>query len=200
MVGSVVDQVRVFHPLSNAAYTEVVFTTTFGPGGFRTTRMGGGFPRPNAARPQDTRSVVMQLMPLILLFAISVLTNLPNLLSTPPVPDPRFTFRSSARYNAERTTGDHGINYYVNPSDLTSHPVLGAELAKLKAQTPQLARGPAVTKFERNVEVQWTQEMYEQCTKNLRRKEQRRDAEIGLFGIGVDWNKVKGASYRDRSA
>jgi len=59
-----------------------VFTTTFGPGGFRTTRMGGGFggqPRQQGNGNAEPRSMFLQLLPLFVLFGISLLSALPNL-------------------------------------------------------------------------------------------------------------------------
>ena len=46
-------------------------------------------------------------------------------------------------------------------------------------------------RFEGNVERVYTQELYGQCQRGLERKERRQNAEIGLLGIGTDWDRVK---------
>ncbi|KAF8659845.1 hypothetical protein AX16_001730 [Volvariella volvacea WC 439] len=190
-----------------------VFTATFGPGGFRTTRMGGGPFR--AARQQqqaDTpRSIFVQLLPLLILFGFSLLSALPNLFTTPPVPDPRYSFTSTPRYNVELATAGLGVKYHVNNQEFMAHPVIGAELAKqgldvkkLSKQvkdkasgdaslssSSQVQRGPALAKFEGSVEKTYRQEMYSQCQRGLDRKQRLKDQEVGIFGIGTDWEKVK---------
>ncbi|KIY62255.1 DnaJ-domain-containing protein [Cylindrobasidium torrendii FP15055 ss-10] len=168
-----------------------VFTTNLGPGVFRTTQFGGNLPRRNqTAQAADSRSMLMQLMPIIILFAFSLLSNLSSFLTPTPVPDPHFAFTQTARYNVERVTPGLNVKYFVNPSDLNSHSVIGPELAKQKGLNQEKA-GRAVAKFERKVELHWTEEMYTECKRGLDHRERRRDAEVGLFGIGTDWEKVR---------
>lgn len=201
-------------PLLADEFRVAVFSASFGPGGFQTHR--GATRRAQAANAQaaaqDPRSMFIQLLPLLLLFALSLLSSLPNLFTTPPVPDPRYSFGSTSRYNAKLETGGLGIPYFVNPSEFTSHPVIGAELAKeglkvtkkgveMKDGTPppkdiQLngkgkARGPALAKFEDGVERTYTHELYAQCQRGVDRKERLREAEVGMFGWNTDWEKVK---------
>lgn len=52
-------------------------------------------------------------------------------------------------------------------------------------------RGPALKKFEDTVERIYTQDLYADCRTNTDRKERRKEAEVGIFGIGTDWEKVK---------
>ena len=153
--------------------------------------MGAGMPRgqPRAAAT-DSRSAFIQILPLLILFALSILTNLPSLFGSSPVPDPRFSFSSTARYNAERTTNDLGVKYFVNPTEWTSHPVVGPEVARQKADKPE-TRGPAVTKFERVVEMSYAQDMLTECQRGQEHKSRRKEAEVGLFGFGTDWDKVR---------
>ncbi|KAF7309846.1 J domain-containing protein [Mycena indigotica] len=175
-----------------------VFTTSFGPGGFRTTRMGGG------ARPQqanaEPRSVLIQLLPLILLFAFSLLSALPNLFTTPPVPDPHFSWSATSTYSAERHTGGLGVQFFMDPNEIMRHPVIGAELArdgidwrKLTTNTDQnpTKAGPALAKFERGVDNTYSQKLYAECQAGTDRKMRLKEAEIGVFGIGTDWAKVE---------
>ncbi|KAI0369165.1 DnaJ-domain-containing protein [Pilatotrama ljubarskyi] len=160
-----------------------VFTASFGPGGFRTTRM-----RTNVRQeqpPAEPRSVWVQLLPLFLLFAFSLLNALPNLFASTPTPDPRFSFQPSTRYNVERTTGDLHVKYHVNAAEFSGHPI-AAELARNENKP-----GPALRKFESNVERAFTQDLYAQCQRGLDHKQRRKEQEIGLFGIGTDWTKVR---------
>jgi len=170
-----------------------VFTTTFGSGGFRTTRMGGqAFQNANANA--EPRSILIQLLPLFLLFGFSLLSALPSLFGKTPVPDPRFSFQASSRFNVERQTHGLGVSYHVNNGEFMSHPVIGAELARQQADANNQAaakRGPVLQQFENNVDRAYTQELYTQCQRGMDRKQRARDQEIGILGIGTDWQKVK---------
>jgi len=162
-----------------------VFTASFGPGGFRTTRVR----RPQGAaqgEPAQARSILTQLLPLIVLFAFSFLSMLPDLFSTPTVPDPRFQFTKTSRFELERQTNNLHINYYVNGRDFNAHPSIAADLA-----AGQHRRGSALSRFESNIEQVYTQNLYTQCQLDVNKRERRKEAEIGLFGVGTDWEKVK---------
>jgi len=198
---------------------------SFSSNGFRTqTFTRGGGAAQGGGSTADSRSLLVQLLPLLLLFAFSLLSALPSLFSTPPVPDPRFAFSQSVRYNTEMETGGLGIHYYVNPGEFTNHPIIGAELAKegvkvgrvveepvpeterqsdpvktteSKPKTRKVVRGkgkqrgPALQKFEDGVDRLYVQDLYSQCQRGSDRKERAKEAEIGIFGIGTDWDKVK---------
>ncbi|KAG6832999.1 hypothetical protein H0H87_012585 [Tephrocybe sp. NHM501043] len=177
-----------------------VFTTTFGSGGFRTTRMGGQHRHHQQQGATEPRSLWIQLMPLLILFAFSFISAIPNMFGTAPVPDPRFSFEPSARYNHERQTGGYGVRYHVNKAEFFGHPVIGAEIARDSAeavgsagQSPEKVakRGPAVSSFEKSVDQTYTQNLYVQCQRGLDRKERAKEQEVGLFGIGTDWEKVR---------
>ncbi|KAG5643097.1 hypothetical protein DXG03_001561 [Asterophora parasitica] len=184
-----------------------VFTTTFGSGGFRTTRMGGQHQHHQHQQGGDTapRSMLVQLMPLHILFAFSLISAIPNMFGTAPVPDPRFTFQPSAKYNFERETGGIGVRYHVNKAEFTGHPVLGAEIAREGVDVGKVAgpttgtntdgkkakRGPALAKFESTVERAYTQDLYAQCQRGMERKERLKEQEVGIFGFGTNWEKVQ---------
>jgi len=185
-----------------------VFTTTFGSGGFRTTRMGGQTHRHHQqqAGNAEPRSILVQLLPLLILFAFSLLSAIPNLFTSAPVPDPRFSFKPSARYNLERQTGGIGARYHVNKAEFMSHPVIGAEIARegmdvgkiddqsatnAKTDGKAAKRGPALMKFENTVDRAYTQDLYAQCQQGMERKERAKEQEVGIFGIGTDWAKVE---------
>lgn len=132
-----------------------------------------------------TRGLLMQLAPILILFLFSLLSALPNLLSTPPTPEPRFAFTPSARYNAERTTEPRGVKYHVNSQEFMSHPI-AAEIARDNAR-----RGPQLSRFEDNVERAFTRDIITQCQVAIDRKHRRKEELIGFFGIGTDWVKVR---------
>ncbi|KAG6919525.1 hypothetical protein DXG01_005115 [Tephrocybe rancida] len=181
-----------------------VFTTSFGSGGFRTTRMGGQRHHHNQQEgTTEPRSLLIQLMPLLILFAFSLISAIPNMFGTAPVPDPRFSFEPSSRYNLERHTGGFGVRYHVNKAEFLGHPVIGAEIARDGAEAVGNAgesssssstpakRGPAMANFEKTIDNTYTQNLYVQCQRGMDHKERARDQEVGLFGIGTNWEKVR---------
>lgn len=163
-----------------------VFTASFGPGGFRTTRMrtntGGAQQQAEGAQG---RSLLMQLLPLILLVAFTFLSAIPDMFST-SIPDPRYSFSSSTRFNVERHTGGLGIKYHVNGPEFNNHPHIAADLAGGNHR-----RGSALSQFEGQVERDYTEKLYVHCQQGVERRQRRRDAEVGVFGIGTDWERVK---------
>ncbi|KAJ6591494.1 hypothetical protein DFH09DRAFT_1025280 [Mycena vulgaris] len=180
-----------------------VFTTTFGSGGFRTTRMGGGGARQQQGGNAEQRSSLVQLLPLILLFGFSLLSALPNLFTTPPIPDPDFRWARTTRYNVERQTGGMGVRYHVDPNEVMRHPVIGVELTregidwrkltavKDSADKQQHRPGPALARFETSVDKIYTRKLYSDCQAGHDQKMRAKEAEVGVFGIGTDWDKVK---------
>ena len=109
--------------------------------------------------------------------------------STPPVPDPRFSFETSTRFNLKRTTQTLGINYHVNSAEFSRHPI-AAEIAR-SGQSDGPHHMPALRRFEDNVDQAFTRETYEVCQRGLDSKQRRKDQALGFFGIGADWEKVK---------
>lgn len=165
-----------------------VFTASFGPGGFRTTRVHANG-RPQGATQGETpqaRSILTQLLPLIIIFAFSFLSMVPDLFTTPPVPDPRFQFTKTSRFDVERQTANLHINYYVNSHDFHAHPKIAADLA-----AGPYRRGSALARFESSIEQVYTQSLYTQCQLDMNKRQRRKEAEIGFFGVGTDWEKVK---------
>jgi DnaJ homolog subfamily B member 12 len=168
-----------------------VFTASFGPGGFRTTRVHTQRARPQEQQqePATPRSLFVQLLPLLILFAFSLLSAIPNLFSTPPVPDPRFSFEASTRFNLKRTTQALGVPYHVNSAEFSRHPI-AAEMARSgKSDGPQSM--PSLRRFEENVDQAFTRETYAVCQRGLDSKQRRKEQALGFFGIGADWEKVK---------
>ena len=168
-----------------------VFTASFGPGGFRTTRVHTTRQRQQAQRqePATPRSLFAQVLPLLILFAFSLLSALPTFFTTPRVPDPRFSFEPSTRFNLERKTHALGVNYHVNDAEFSRHPI-AAEIARLKS-TDKPQSMPVLRQFEDNVDRAFTQEKYALCQSELDSKQRRKERAVGFFGIGADWDKVK---------
>ena len=165
-----------------------VFSASFGPGGFRTTRMRtnmGGAQAQQQGEGAQGRSLLMQLLPLLLLIAFSFLSALPDMFST-SIPDPRYSFSQSSRYNVERHTSGLGIKYHVNGPEFNNHRQIAADLAG-----GTYRRGSALSRFEGQVEHVYTSYLYDECQRGVERRQRRRDAEVGLFGVGTDWEKVK---------
>ncbi|KAG2338592.1 DnaJ-domain-containing protein [Suillus weaverae] len=165
-----------------------VFTASFGPGGFRTTRMRtnmGGAQAQQQGEGTQGRSLLMQLLPLILLIAFSFLSAIPDMFST-SIPDPQYSFAPSTRFNAERQTSGLGIKYHVNEHEFKNHRQIAADIAGGAHR-----RGSALSRFEGQVEQVYTHNLYGDCQRAVDKRQRRRDAEIGLFGVGTDWEKVK---------
>ena len=132
-----------------------------------------------------TRGLLLQLAPMLLLFLFSILSALPNIFATPPIPEPRYAFTPSVRYNTERTTAPLGVKYHVNSQEFMSHPI-AAEIAR-----DSVRRGPQLSKFEETVERAFTRDLIAQCQFAIDRKHRRKEELIGVFGIGTDWEKVR---------
>ncbi|TFY81262.1 hypothetical protein EWM64_g2757 [Hericium alpestre] len=138
--------------------------TSFGGNGFRTrTHTNHARQRQQPAEPATPRSIFIQLLPLILLFAFSFLSALPQLFTTPATPDPRFSFSPSPRFNMERHTSGLGVPYHVNSAEFSGHP-LAAEIKRAGADSSAVARTlPALRRFEDGIDRAYTQEMYALC-------------------------------------
>ena len=95
------------------------------------------------------------------------------------------SFSQTPRYNVERSTAGLGIKYHVNGAEFSGHPI-AAELARGDKQ-PR----PALQKFEHTVERVYTQDLYTKCQRGADRKERLKNQEVGFFGIGTDWDKVR---------
>jgi DnaJ family protein B protein 12 len=117
------------------------------------------------------------------------------LFSSPSIPDPRFSFAPTTAYNSERFTTNLGVRYHVNPGEFQSHPGIAADLVAAKAGAGSIPtkglRGKAILRFEANVEREYKRELYSQCQVGLNMKERMKERELGLFGFGTDWEKVR---------
>lgn len=78
-----------------------------------------------------------------------------------------------------------GIKYHVNAAEFSGHPI-AAELARNDRKA-----GPELKRFESNVERTYTSDLYAKCQRSVDHKERRKNQEVGMFGIGTDWEKVR---------
>ncbi|KZT20087.1 DnaJ-domain-containing protein [Neolentinus lepideus HHB14362 ss-1] len=187
------DLFNMFFGGSGGGFGGPVFSASFGPGGFRTTRVGGGFGDMPRQRRRDQQaeqpragSAFIQLLPILVLFFFSFLSALPKLFSAPEIPDPRFSFIPTMQYNIQRTTHGYNVNYYVNQREFSKHPIAD-EIARIG----ETSLGPGLSKFEKGIEKIYVQNLYDQCQRGMDRKHQRKEAEVGFFGIRTDWEKVR---------
>jgi DnaJ family protein B protein 12 len=100
------------------------FGAQFGGPGIRVHTFGGGRPRRPQARqaqePAGNNSVFYQLLPVLMLLAITIIPTLFSGFSL-PTPPPSFVFETpKPPYTLQRLTPQHSIPYFVNPSDVSS--------------------------------------------------------------------------------
>lgn len=167
-----------------------VFTANFSPGGFRTARRAGATRGPRAANAEQTenRSLLMQILPLLILFGFSLLSALPSLFGSSPPPFPDYSFRQTTRFDSSHTTKDLGIDFWVNKAEFSKNPTVHAGNDVGGGRT---VGGSGLSRFEKKVENVWTQEMWAQCQRGADSRRRRKEDEMGVFGIGTDWEKVK---------
>jgi DnaJ family protein B protein 12 len=114
-----------------SSYPDPLLTTgpfggQFGGPGIRVHTFGGGRPRrPQTAQgqgqqPQGNTSIFYQLLPVLILLAITIIPTLFGS-STPTAPPPSFVFEAAKPpYTHQRLTPQHSIPYFLNPADLAS--------------------------------------------------------------------------------
>lgn len=113
-----------------------VQTFSFGPGGFRTQMGGGGFNRPRPRQGDPQTPAWLQLLPVICLVAFMFLSQLPGLFTSPPPPDPAYSFEPTVRHTVHRQTQNLKADYYVNKPDFVQSHVF----QQLKESNPDLHR------------------------------------------------------------
>lgn len=184
-----------------------------GPGGVHMHQFGGpGTAYARQAR-QGTRNrqtndsptpVLLQLLPLIILGLFSLLSYAPTLFSTP---DPLYSWSPQGSYRLARQTPTHNVKYYVDQTSWHTHPWVAAAA---KLNTGSQSADPAVQAeanraasklqgFERRVENQYKNVLYDDCQRRREYQARRIQAAQGtLFGIGADRDaeqRIRGERY-----
>ena len=171
------------HKSSFTHYLRIVFTTSFGPGGFRTTRvhLGGRRAQPNPAAAAQggpsAWSMLIQLTPIIIMFLFTLLSAMPSFFGSSGTPDPRYSFTPSVRFNVERETADLKVHYFVNQGEFSTHPI--------SQEVTQQATGQKslLKKFERSVENNYKDQLYMLCQRDQERQQRRKEQKMVCFLI-----------------
>lgn len=103
---------------------------------------------------------IIQLLPLLLFLVLSLVSLFAS-------EDDPFAFQRSRHFNDMRTTKQHGVSYYVNPSDIAK-------------------RFPTTTKqqhLESQVELQYLRVLQSNCAREREVKQLRVQQAYGLFGV-----------------
>ncbi|GJJ11306.1 hypothetical protein Clacol_005538 [Clathrus columnatus] len=179
-----------------------VFTTSFGPGGFRRTYVQtGGVPRQRAAGgggggaggsgQQSRWSLILQLAPLLFFFFFSLASNFSSLFSTPAPAHPSYAFFPQEPYTTPRVTSTLSIPYYVSQSEFVKHPIWVSipESLRDKPQPGSVSR--PLMQFERIIEQTWKNQMVRLCEAEIGQRERKIEAKSGFLGFGADWDAVK---------
>ncbi|KAI8145780.1 DnaJ domain-containing protein [Fennellomyces sp. T-0311] len=150
----------------------------FGPGFSSATFVGPGFAphyyssgaarrtqqQARAQRQNGTAgwTVLLQILPLLILFGYSILSGLftDN--------TPAFSLRPTSVYSQVRMTHSHQVPYYVNPSAFRA-----TEQSRHK-----------LSRVEQQVEVDWVRGLQHACNNERRERANRMNAASGVFGIG----------------
>ncbi|PVF98102.1 DnaJ-domain-containing protein [Serendipita vermifera] len=185
-----------------------VFTTTFGPGGFRTTRVrtrqntAGGPATQQAERPVGIKGAILQLLPIILFLLLAFSNTIFDIVfSVFSTPDPSYSWHKSPQYSHSRTTGGNlGVEYFVNPKQFASHPMYtsGSNPSQHKEgeiptsfDDPPSSRSPSLRRFEKNIEERWVNWKYSECVREREFIDRKVDSLSGVFGIGANKEAIK---------
>ncbi|CCA71157.1 related to HLJ1-Co-chaperone for Hsp40p [Serendipita indica DSM 11827] len=169
-----------------------VFTTTFGPGGFASTRAR---PRQANARPQEAprgiKGMLLQLFPILFfLFMAFSGTFFDLFASFFTTPDPTYSFAYSPHFSLVRTTGGKlDIPYFVHPESFHAHPIYAS--TNEAGSNSKEVKSPELKRFEKGVEEKWINMKYNECARTKEYVERKVESMRGVFGIGADWEGIK---------
>ncbi|KAF8315371.1 DnaJ-domain-containing protein [Clavulina sp. PMI_390] len=175
---------------ARAGFGGPVFTASFGPGGFQT------HPRRRQANEGNQENAApttpfFQLLPLIILFSISLLSSLPGIASLFATPDPGYTFSPAPPYSSERLTSNYRISYFVDPKEFQAHSIFQS-IPDLSRDNPQAgATSSKLRIFEASIERGYVSSMRTACNREFESKEQRMDQHRGIFGFLGDPEMVE---------
>ena len=151
----------------------------------------GGGQRAQAAQ-EDHRSIFVQLLPLLLLFGITLLSSLPSILTDIfSTPDPGYSFTSARPYTAERMTTTYNIPYFVSPNEFNNHPIYESIPESHKSSKKAGEYSAKLRSFEIGIERQYVSGLKNQCSREYDYKEARIERNRGVFGFGADWDAIK---------
>jgi len=168
-----------------------VFTATFGPNGFQRTHTRPTAARGNAEQHTHPVSPLLQVLPIILLFAISFLGSLPNIASLFSTPDPGYSFTPSKVYSSERLTSGYKVPYYVDGVEFERHPIYQSIPVASRPSKEAGGTSYKLRLFEQNVERRYVDILRNGCNRELEDKRRRMEQHEGFFGIGADRQKVE---------
>lgn len=188
-----------------------VRTFTFGPG--MNMRQQHARRHHNDGTQVPNSPIWLQLLPLIVLFGFSILSQLPSLFMTPPPPDPAYVFDQTHRHTMQRQTQNLKMDYYVNAPEfkrsavfgklLEANPTLQSQLEKLEDTQPNfqpIASSDKVkfprsfTDFESRIENTRLSQLKTRCENELEIQARRIQQYTGAFGVfGRDEERLKQA-------
>ncbi|KAJ1306634.1 hypothetical protein OPQ81_007630 [Rhizoctonia solani] len=173
-----------------------MFSASFGGPRIRVQRFGAPRRPPGqqqATEMGDTRSIFVQLLPLIALLAISLFSSLFSLISTGGTPSyPGFRYDQSASFNVEQSTARLNVPYFVSPKEWAEHPI-GKVAEQVKAGNSGTSNSDLskLRSFENVVERRYEEHLYDLCRMEYEHRERRIDQNKGILGFGADWDKVR---------
>ncbi|KEP52770.1 endoplasmic reticulum protein [Rhizoctonia solani 123E] len=173
-----------------------MFSASFGGPRIRVQRFGA--PRRPAGQQRttetsDTRSIFVQLLPLIALLAISLFSSLFSFITTGGTPSyPAFRYDQSGSFKVERSTSRFDVPYFVSPKEWAEHPI-GKVAEQIKAGSSEASTSDRskLRSFETVVERRYEEHLYDICRHEYEHRERRIDQNKGIFGFGADWEKVR---------
>ncbi|KAI7865435.1 hypothetical protein BDF14DRAFT_1692592, partial [Spinellus fusiger] len=116
-------------------------------------------------------TVLLQMLPLLILFGYSILSGL--FTDNTPV----FSFKPNSVYSENRKTMAHSVPYYVNPSTF-----------KVKVKDNY-----RLSRIEQQIEVDWVHGLQHDCRIQRQTRAARLNAASGVFGIGRNEEKYQEA-------
>ncbi|KAG9102954.1 hypothetical protein FRC06_000659 [Ceratobasidium sp. 370] len=174
-----------------------IFTASFGGPGIRMRRFPQRPPAQETRRqgPElaEGRSLLVQLLPLIALLAVSLFSSLLSAVTDSSPSTPRFRYDKTRTFNVGRATSRLDVPYFVSQSEWAQHPVgKAAEHIKTVGKEQSQKEAAQLRSFERVVERQYEEHLYNLCQNDAELKEHRIQQHHGFLGFGADWEKIRG--------
>jgi len=155
----------LFFPFRTSFFPLPAFS--FGNGGFQTRRTTSQARRPPASQTNDgpPPPLYVQLLPLLILFGFSLLTILPSLFSTPPIPAPTYSFspHPQSSHTAQRQTSTYSVPYYVNQKQFEGHPIWESIPVEKRGEEKAGRWSGELRKWEKEVEMGYVRGLQSGC-------------------------------------